>query len=320
MTETEGWIVIIHTLFIFVACIGVSENAVRPSTARRSSAFSLLPWHVLAMAVASVAVAAAVAGAVFENGLLSAMIIVLGVPGMIGLITWMGACGIADRLFRKAIAKTLARRAPGPCLACGGSIKSSENRSDYHIMNDAYHDSLGTMSIHHSSECIAAGLRALTKCSTDYGRHHMTAMHHIGPKTFTYDFVAGPKRGFRFKTVTDDDTMHDATAAFLKAYRHDRSVVLATLHDAGAPVRMPILLPATNSSIDQRALASKKHKKALADAEAKAIHAIAMLGKNPFDVVVVLADYATATLAKLKAARKPEAGIGSGTNTILEAT
>ena len=47
MAETEAWIVITHTLFIFVAGIGVSENAVRHSTARRSSAFSLLPWALV---------------------------------------------------------------------------------------------------------------------------------------------------------------------------------------------------------------------------------------------------------------------------------
>ncbi len=261
----------------------------------------MLVWHAITIILAcaiglsiSVEVAFADWTITLMVGMFSAFVSIFG-------IMLLAAIGTFNRMSRNALAARLIKTMPGKCIACNKPILPGEDHSDYHIVNYYWTSHIGTLSVHHRTECTDVGIEFLEKHSKKLDKGSMTAVHRIGDRTYSYDLLVD-KKGFWFIVKTPEyDKWHDATIAFLRTYRRSPDVVLAVRRGVDESDRIPILVSTTNPHINQAALAGKARQKAMLEAETMADRGMAVVGGNLDQETTVLAQYARATFIEFNA-------------------
>ena len=238
--------------------------------------------------------------AVSANEFATVLSIIPTVLGTMMAITFMSIDGVFHRMNKNAMAARLVKTMPGKCVACNDPILPKEDHSNYHFMGDYWTSHTGTLSVHHNPECAGAGLGFLEKYSQEDDKNIMTAVHRIGDRTYSYDFIIN-EDGFWFKISAPYDRLNDATISFLRAYRRSHDVVLAVRYGADKPDRIPILLPEQSPHIDQAEFSGKARQKAILEAETIANRGVAVLGCSGIQEAKILSQYARDTFAGLKA-------------------
>ena len=261
----------------------------------------MLVWHAI-----TIILACAIGLTVSVEAAFADMMITTGVGAFSAFMSFLGIMFLAlfgafNRMSRNALATRLIKTMPGKCIACNKPILPSEDHSDYHIVNYYWTSHIGTLSVHHRPECTNVGIEFLEKHSKKLDKGSMIAVHRIGDRTYSYDFLVD-KKGFWFIVKTPEyDKWHDATIAFLRTYRRSPDVVLAVRLGADESYRIPILVSTKNQHIDQAAIAGKARQKAMLEAETMADRGMTVVGGNLDQETTVLAQYARATFIEFNA-------------------
>ena len=158
-----------------------------------------------------------------------------------------------------------------PCNACREPFVDREDGTAYHIMNGSEH--IGTMSMHHRPDCLAAGLVMLEENASEADAKYVRAVHRIGGETFQYDAVIDDIFWFEYSY---GERANRWTLTFLRRYVKNGGLALVKFggtDNRGESGReydsIPVLLPVTSDIVKDAVSRDDSYAKRLREARTK---------------------------------------------------
>ena len=190
-------------------------------------------------------------------------------------------------------------------MACGEPFDGGNGGTTYHLMKN--YDYLGTASVHHRPDCLAAGLVMLEENASEADAPYIRAVHRIGGETFRYDMIVDD--GFAFE-LSNDDTVNRWTLDFLRWYVENDGFALVKFGgtdergESGREYdRIPMLLPVTTDIVKAAAGMDPAYAERRREARAKMRRSLSVrCGEH--QQCVIMSQYARDTALTAKSDQK----------------